>query len=45
MYLVNIFTAADIKKQLPAEAHQFDQVDKFFKGSSSNLTLKNGGND
>lgn len=24
MYLVNIFTAADIKKQLPAEAHQFD---------------------
>ena len=32
MYLDNIYTAPDIKKQLPAEAHQFEQVDKFFKG-------------
>jgi dynein heavy chain, axonemal len=32
MYLENIFSAADIKRQLPAESHQFEQVDKFFKG-------------
>jgi dynein heavy chain len=37
MYLVNIFTAPDIKKQLPAEAHQFDQVDKFFKLTMSKI--------
>jgi dynein heavy chain, axonemal len=37
MYLVNIFTAADIKSSLPAEAHQFDQVDKFFKGIMSKI--------
>ncbi len=38
MYLVNIFTAADIKKQLPSEAHQFDQVDKFFKAIMAKIS-------
>jgi dynein heavy chain len=31
MYLENIFNAEDIQKQLPAEAKQFAQVDKFWK--------------
>ena len=31
MYLENIFNAEDIQKQLPNEARQFMQVDKFWK--------------
>lgn len=31
MYLENIFTAGDIRKQLPSEASKFDYVDKQFK--------------
>ena len=31
MYLENIFNAEDIQKQLPAEAKQFQLVDKFWK--------------
>lgn len=31
IYLENIFAAPDIKKQLPAESHSFEVVDKFFK--------------
>jgi len=31
IYLENIFSAPDIKKQLPAESHSFEVVDKFFK--------------
>jgi len=31
MYLENIFNAEDIQKQLPSEAKQFMQVDKFWK--------------
>ena len=31
MYLENIFNAEDIQKQLPGEARQFMQVDKFWK--------------
>jgi dynein heavy chain len=31
MYLENIFNAEDIQKQLPNEARQFQQVDKFWK--------------
>lgn len=31
MYLVNIFLAGDIRKQLSSEASKFDAVDKFFR--------------
>lgn len=31
MYLENIFNAEDIQKQLPVEAKQFQQVDKFWR--------------
>jgi len=31
MYLENIFTSGDIRKQLLNEAQKFDHVDKFFK--------------
>jgi dynein heavy chain len=31
MYLESIFSAGDIKKQLPTEAHQFQEVDNQFK--------------
>ena len=31
MYLENIFTTGDIRKQLPNEAQKFDHVDKQFK--------------
>lgn len=31
MYLENIFSAPDIKKNLPQESHQFDVCDKFLK--------------
>jgi dynein heavy chain len=31
IYLENIFSSGDIKKQLSAEAQKFEQVDRFFK--------------
>lgn len=31
IYLENIFSAQDIKRQLPTESQKFEQVDKFFK--------------
>jgi len=38
--LENIFTAQDIRRQLPAESQKFEQVDRFFK-SLMNKTQKN----
>jgi len=40
MYLENIFNAADIVAQLPTEAKQFVQVDKFWKDTMAR-TKKN----
>ena len=37
MYLENIFTAGDIRKQLPSEAQKFDYVDKQFKALMSRV--------
>jgi dynein heavy chain len=37
IYLENIFGAADIKKDLPAESHSFEVVDKFFKATMAKI--------
>ena len=40
MYLETIFSAEDIQKQLPVEAHKFDMVDKMWKTNLKAVNLK-----
>jgi Dynein heavy chain, N-terminal region 2 len=39
MYLENIFSAPDIKKNLPEESKKFDLCDKFLKGLMKKASL------
>jgi len=39
MYLENIFSAPDIKQQMPLESKDFETCDKFIKGHVKRLNL------
>ncbi|KAL0267127.1 UNVERIFIED_CONTAM: hypothetical protein PYX00_009482 [Menopon gallinae] len=39
MYLENIFTAEDIRKQLPAETHEFEEITKIWRDITSRMYI------